>query len=538
VKRISNRGFFSGFFAAVKSGGFPTALSAATLSTVLSLVGASYIHAGPVDDLDAWLKIARASRPNLSAQTFSGTALTAAECARARDLLWADRVAQIKADWGAQWASKILTNKDGFKMPFDYRTYGAKPAKGFDLYISMHGGGETDKATNDGQWQNQIGLYQPKGIYLAPRAPTDAWNMWHKDHIDGFFDQIIQLCVAYLDVNPDRVYVMGYSAGGDGTYQMAPRMADRWAAAAMMAGYPNNASPVNLRNIGFTMHVGGLDAAYDRNTICVAYGKEIQKLQDADDPGFYKYDVQVHPGKPHWMDLEDKVALDWTFGFTRDPYPSKIAWKQDTTVGTNSFPGTGAVQPVRGLPTQYQFYWIALPQKKYPGFQAQIKASIQGQDVDIGAANVDSLMVLLNDSLLDLDKPVRVLWKGKPVYQGVAIRTIANLWGSLQERGDRAYAFPARLKAEATGQVSLPRVRTPERGVFNLKLQGGSLTVTLGSTQTGTLRVSDVAGKSLFSSAFSGSREIIVPLRTSGSGVYLVHVRTGIESGYRRIFVP
>ena len=57
------------------------------------------------------------------------------------------------------------------------------------------------------------------------------------------------------DVDPNRVYIMGYSAGGDGVYQLAPRMADRWAAAAMMAGHPNDASPLGLRNItGFNHH--------------------------------------------------------------------------------------------------------------------------------------------------------------------------------------------------------------------------------------------------------------------------------------------
>ena len=41
--------------------------------------------------------------------------------------------------------------------------------------------------------------------------------------------------------------VVGYSAGGDGVYQLAPRMADSWAAAAMMAGHPNGVSPLSLR---------------------------------------------------------------------------------------------------------------------------------------------------------------------------------------------------------------------------------------------------------------------------------------------------
>ena len=429
-----------------------TSLAKALLALMAGTV--SLVAAGPVEDLDAWLKLPRASRPALESQAFSSIGLTAPQSTQARALVWAERLAYVKASGAAEWSGKKLVNAEKLEMPFDYRIYGSKPAAGYDLYISMHGGGDAEKAVNDEQWQNQIGLYQPKGIYLAPRAPTDAWNMWHKDHIDGFFDRIIQLCVANLGANPNRVYVMGYSAGGDGTYQMAPRMADRWAAAAMMAGYPNNASPINLRGIGFTMHVGGLDASYGRNTICVTYGKAIQALQDAD-PGFYKYDVQVHAGKPHWMDLEDKVALDWTFNFTRRPHPAKVVWLQDTTVGTNSFPSSGVVKAVPGHPTQFQFYWLGLAAKTGGPKQARLAAAITGQQVAIAEANIDSLTISLNDSLLDLDRNVTVTWKGKTVFAGPVARTIGDLYRTANDRGDPDYVYPAVLKVLASGQVSL-----------------------------------------------------------------------------------
>ncbi|MDB5105142.1 MAG: hypothetical protein JWP91_2831 [Fibrobacteres bacterium] len=496
----------------------------------------SRIQAGPVEDLDAWLKTARAARPALASQAFASTPLTAAQCAQAKDLIWTDRLNLVKSEWASQWTGKILVDKDGFKMPFDYRIYGAKPAKGYDLYISMHGGGATTKAENDGQWQNQILLYQPNGIYLAPRAPTDAFNMWHKDHIDGFFDQIIQLCVANLGANANRVYVMGYSAGGDGAYQMAPRMADRWAASAMMAGYPNNASPINLRNIGFTMHVGGLDAAYGRNTICVTYGNAIQKLQDAD-PGFYKYDVQVHAGKPHWMDLEDKVALDWTYKFTRDPFPAKVVWRQDTTVGTNLFPASGPVIPVKGHPTQYQFYWIGLQETKPLAYQADITAAIDSQDVEIRESNVDSLLVLLNDSLLNLDKPVRVRWKGALIYQGTPARTIANLYRTVQDRGDRDYAFPAVLRLKRNMQVSLAADQAPSASP-SIRVNGGHIAISLAKPGAASVRLLSLSGTVIASVESAGGSEFSLPYGNPVPGLYIVSVRAGASRTASRIFLP
>ena len=118
----------------------------------------------------------------------------------------------------------------GKEMRVLERTLGEEPEAGYSLWISMHGGGGAPKQTNDRQWKNQVGLYSPKeGIYVAPRAPTDTWNLWHEKHMDDLIDRMIEDYVIDRGVDPNRVYLMGYSAGGDGVFQLAPRMADRFA---------------------------------------------------------------------------------------------------------------------------------------------------------------------------------------------------------------------------------------------------------------------------------------------------------------------
>jgi hypothetical protein len=227
-------------------------------------------------------------------------------------------------------------------------------------------------------------------------------------------------------VNPDRVYVLGYSAGGDGVYQIAPRMADRWAGAAMMAGHPNGVSMLSLRNVPFALQVGGNDSAYNRNKVGKEYGEQLDKLQQADPKG-YEHFVKIHEGKPHWMGGEDKVALPWMAKYTRNPVPERVVWKQTGTPHERS-------------------YWLAVPPKEAKG-DSLVIAKRSGQTVEITAAEtVAKLLVRFDDRMLDLDKPVEVKHDGKEMFKGIAPRTVATLVKTLAGRGDPGLVFDAEVE--------------------------------------------------------------------------------------------
>jgi len=222
-------------------------------------------------------------------------------------------------------------------------------------------------------------------------------------------------------VDPNRVYLMGYSAGGDGVYQLAPRMADRWAAAAMMAGHPNDASPLGLRNIGFTIHVGALDGGFNRNKVATEWKEKLDALQQADPDG-YAHEVTLHAGRGHWMNLEDRVAIDWMLKFTRNPTPSKIVWKQSSV-------------------THDQFYWLSVPHDEARGGTLVI-ASRKGQTITIEKAEgIKRLNVLLNDEMADLDQPIRVMQDGRELFNGIPKRTTRQERDSLERRGDPFLTF-------------------------------------------------------------------------------------------------
>lgn len=374
--------------------------------------------------LQVYLNKPASKRPVIYEQKFAQLPLSQNDSQRALELLWEDELKRRRVSRKAEMESKTL-RYDRFAMQFEYRVFGDKPASGRSLFISMHGGGNTSKRVNDQQWRNQQVLYRPaEGVYVAPRAPTDSWNLWHQPHIDVLFKRLIENMVAFEEVDPNRVYLMGYSAGGDGVYQLAPRTADRWAAAAMMAGHPNETSPRGLRNLPFTLHVGELDAGYKRNEFARQWEKKLGDLQKGDPQG-YTHLVKIHRGKGHWMDRQDAVAVPWMSKFRRNVVPSRIVWRQDDV-------------------TQGSFYWLGVPKAEQKS-RSEVIATCSGQKIEVESSEVGTVLVRLNDQMIDFNREVEITSGGKSVFRGKPTRTIETLARTLAERGDPFLSFPAEI---------------------------------------------------------------------------------------------
>ncbi|MBM4020950.1 MAG: hypothetical protein FJ284_01670 [Planctomycetes bacterium] len=384
--------------------------------------------ADAVVDLERFVTVADPGATDIATATFATVPLTRADAESARAALWTYRAARLRSERKAEHDARRLQDGD-LRMPFVFSVHGDKPAGGRSLWISLHGGGEAPPQVNDQQWENQQRLYRvPEGVYLAPRAPTNTWNLWHEAHIDGLFQRLIENCVLFEDVDPDRVFLLGYSAGGDGVYQLAPRMADYWAAAAMMAGHPNGVSPLSLRNVPFALQVGADDAAYDRNRVGRAYGETLATLH-AVDPGGYLSFVRIHAGKGHWMDRADAAAVPWMAERRRTPVADRVVWKQ-----------TGR--------THERSYWLAVPAgQARPDSLVVVRRDGQRIVVE-AAANVPRLIVRLDDRMLDLDMPIRIEMGDRTLFEGTPPRTIKTLWECLATRADRPLCFSASVTVD------------------------------------------------------------------------------------------
>lgn len=352
---------------------------------------------------------------------------------------------QVVSEWKSKMSSfydeaykEHIIRRDGLSLPLGYIIRGNEPVGGRSLWISMHGGGNAPKETNDEQWMNQIYLYEPQGIYVAPRAPWDDWDMWFKAPIDSLFQDLITMMIVKENINPDKVYILGYSAGGDGVWRLAPRLADHWAAASMMAGHPGDVGLRNLVNTPFSIWVGALDSAYDRNKEVKKRGDEMDSLSTTV-PGKYIHQTNIVAGKGHWMDQADTVAISWMNRFTRDPHPKQIIWTQEECL-------------------RKAFYWVSLPSSVTPVRGNTFEANIDGNTITINKMDYDEITIWLDDDMLDLSQPVTIQYDGRTLFKQKVERTKASMEQSIYERKDPSFCFPANVIVSKYGNASVKEV--------------------------------------------------------------------------------
>ncbi len=400
----------------------------------------------------------------------------------ARAALWSkykDAVSHDKARVQAV-ESKVL--KDGDKsMRFSLMTKGEKPANGYPLYIALHGGGGGPASTNDSQWKQMQTYYFDSidtGIYVATRGITDTWKLHWEDASFRLYDQLIENLLALKDVDPNRIYIMGFSAGGDGVYQITPRMADRFAAANMSAGHHNWIKFDNLFATPFLMQVGENDSAYSRNKVTAENSIELDRLQAL--RGGYIHDAFIHSKGSHnsWSDRDasgtaypiiaqpaewlksastttiskDTAAAHWLRNYTRNPYPAKLVWDPKTNAPRDVNGGAAYLQDP-GLKTglvapQNLFYWLDLGAKPNLEQDLVIEAEcVPGSNkVSLkGLGSLDHITVLLSEEMVDFNQDISVSVEGIDIGVGRASPNVNVMTRSLLERGDSSFIFQAEL---------------------------------------------------------------------------------------------
>lgn len=156
-----------------------------------------------------------------------------------------------------------------------------KKGEKYPLVLFLHGAGERGcdnekQLTHGGQmWLNPVNREHYPAFVLAPQCPLEGYwaymerpvsfmpaEMPVEVPLSPVFKAVKELLDIYLnrsDVDKNRVYVIGLSMGGMGTFDMAVRYPDIFTAAVPICGTVNPSRLAAAKNVKFRIFHGDTD---------------------------------------------------------------------------------------------------------------------------------------------------------------------------------------------------------------------------------------------------------------------------------------
>jgi pimeloyl-ACP methyl ester carboxylesterase len=313
--------------------------------------------------------------------------------------------------------------------PYTVKTVGTRPPSGWAMFIAMHGGGGTSKEVNDSQWQIMQRYYKDHPdaggyLYVALRAPNNTWNGFYDVYVYPLVANLLRQFLLFADVDPNKVFLMGYSHGGYGAFAIGPKMPDRFAAvhASAAAGTDGETTARTLRNTVFSVMVGEKDTMYGRFERANRFRDDVTKLR-GNRTDIYPVTVRIVEGNGH-TGLPDRDKISVMYPVVRYAAPRELSWLMTDKV----------IQ---------DFFWLHVPT---PGKNQQVEALCHDNRVTIVAnKEVAALTVLLDSRLVDFQKPVVLDVNGKTEEHRLtpSLRTLGQ---TLMRRGDPDLAFTCEVE--------------------------------------------------------------------------------------------
>lgn len=305
------------------------------------------------------------------------------------------------------------------------------PSRRYSLILALHGAGvEADGLAR---------CYRPQD-WAFVMTPTNRrpygfdWQDWGR--LDAL--EVLNLGLAGLPVDPDRVYLTGHSMGGHGTWHISTLHPDRFAAASPHAGWPTHqlyvpwflqrsatlAQPAqlavrdrvlrsdnvpallgNCSSLPFFIVHGG-----DDDNVPPVHGRSLAAMLE--ELGV-EYHYREIPGRRHWWNWDDStpcVDYDEMMRFfstrSREIGPRHVRFRT---------PDLGTTRSV---------YWVAIDRVTTVGCDAEIEATAGDTLITVNTTNISQFSLKLD---------------GRPFFRSsVRVAIDGNTVG-------RQYALPALL---------------------------------------------------------------------------------------------
>jgi poly(3-hydroxybutyrate) depolymerase len=308
----------------------------------------------------------------------------------------------------------------------------------------LHGGGKG--AGDAGGAASTFGpiASKLKCVGIFPEVLVKSERGWTTDGTEEFVLELIEQAKKTWNIDPDRVYMVGHSMGGYGSWTVGAHHADLFAGLAPYAGAP---TPITEDGSAYGKVVGLVDGVIPnlRNVALHVY----QSLDDVQVPpepnvyantvvldwqkdyGGYRYKYVEVDGRGHGAPPGGHVlGVKWIYESKRNARPKRVLW-----------------QPV--LAWKRMFYWLGWDR---PERGILVEANIKKPneiELDLGGADRAGFRVFLDNQLVDLEKEVVIREGGDEVFRGKVKRTLTAMLRCAATKYDAKNLYPVVIELPA-----------------------------------------------------------------------------------------
>lgn len=286
---------------------------------------------------------------------------------------------------------------------------GWDPEQEYPLIVSLHGAGPThplfyvamsfptpEEDEEEPAEQPESGEEETE---LEPHFVLSPWGRGNNGYNEQGEDDVWQALEEVrrdFRLDEDRIYLTGHSMGGGGTWHIALRTPDVWAAACPVSGGtwglpPGRGVGVNAQHLPFRIWHGDADGAVSVDN---AYAMQAELRRYGNEP-----DMVIVPGQGHGYPPEAHMRNNRWLLQHRRVRPNRFSYVADTERHRGAW----------GI-------WMArdIAQNPLPRFDCRI----EGSTVHISSEGTPGLDVDLGPDGLRMAGEVTVFWNGEQAYQG------------------------------------------------------------------------------------------------------------------------
>ncbi|MGH7163840.1 MAG: hypothetical protein ACREID_10190, partial [Planctomycetota bacterium] len=256
-----------------------------------------------------------------------------------------------------------------------------------------------------------------------------------EDYVARVFDELFRDLATRYVIDPDRVYAAGLSQTGFWAWYLGRARADRFAGLVPMSSVTWQVD-AHLSNF-LSVPVYVLHGSEDR--VCPAGQPRATcpAIARLGAPLLYREVAGAGHDGGVWGGLGD--GLKWCAERPRERYPKRVS---------------------KSLQTKLDgwCYWLRVDELEREGDgragsapTAGIDGELEGETVRLYSEGVRAVTLCLASEMVDLDRPVSVVWNGETVFQGKPERSLATMLELVREKVDWKATFEAALPLRAPG---------------------------------------------------------------------------------------